>query len=81
MLSIEFVHKLPENGDSNRIYYIEETIKNKHVLNGYIFINGVYELIYEEKDNIIIVTGYKILKVRRYKGKILRKIRKEIEDI
>lgn len=71
MLSIEFVNKLPEKGVSNRIYYIEETIKNKHILKGYIFINGVYELLCEEKENIIIITGYKILKARKYKGRIL----------
>ena len=71
MLSIEFVNKLPEKGVSNRIYYIEKTIKNKHILKGYIFINGVYELLCEEKENIIIITGYKILKARKYKGRIL----------
>ena len=48
MLSIEFVNKLPENGDSNCIYYIEELTKNKYILKGYIFIDGGYELISEE---------------------------------
>lgn len=66
MLSIEFVHKLPENGDSNCIYYIEETTKNKNILKGYIFIDGVYELLCEDKENIIIITGYKVLKARKY---------------